>query len=163
MAIVKELKCLAHGPFESTAKDPVCPYGCTVVIREFRTAPGTRSTKTKQSDAALERLAKRFGLSDMSNKNGSVANSRKERNPMTPQWAAMPKGNTYEVGKGEVPVDGSEGGASSALAGLRIAENNDGPNFMDIAKGLPKPRPIVAKDHVFGTARDLQEAIEKAP
>lgn len=159
--IVKEYRCYGHGPFESSDDPPMCPHGCSAVVREFRTAPGAIGEKTKTSDRALERLAKRFGLTDMSNKDGSVGGSRKHDDKFKPVWGEMPKGNVYQVGKGEVPVDGSQGGATAALSGLRVADNKGEATFMDLAKNLPKIRPHAVGQ--FGTPRDLQDAIDKAP
>lgn len=172
MAVKKEWKCLAHGPFEGP--DAVCPHGCTVVVREFRTAPAARSEKVKASDKALERLAQRYNLTDMSNRNGSVGNSRKGAPGMEPIWADLPKGNVFEVGKGEVARDGSQGGADAALAATRMTgsvaaelskklghEVKAEPTFMDIAKGLPRVRPHVVKE--YGTQADLDKAIKSTP
>lgn len=159
--VKKEWRCLAHGPFDGL--EGVCPSGCTTVVREFRTAPGTRSPSTKKSDAALEHLAARYNLTDMTNKNGSVGGSRPQQQDMAPVWGAMPKGNVFEVGKGEVQRDGSEGGATAALSSMKIpGKIGDEPNFMDIAKTLPRVKPRVAKEHSFGTSSDLDSAISKA-
>jgi len=180
MAVTKEFRCLAHGPFD--AAEAICPHGCTVVVREFRTAPGGRSEKTKASDRALEHLAKKYNLSDMSNKNGSVAASKRQPTGMEPVWGEMPKGNVFQPGKGEVARDAdghmqrvdSTGGAAAALAGMgmtgSVAEilakqkGLDGlpaePGFMEIAKGLPKPRPHAVGQ--YGNAGDLEKAIKSA-
>jgi hypothetical protein len=172
MAVIKEWRCLAHGNFESAVA--VCPHGCGTVIRDFRTAPGTRSEKTKTSDRALDRLAARYQLTDMSNRNGSVASSRGVPKGMEPLWADLPKGNNYEVGKGEVARDGSAGGAEGALKATRMTgsvaaelskklgrELKPEPTFMELAKGLPRVRPHVVGS--FGTAADLKKAIDSAP
>jgi hypothetical protein len=182
MAVLKEFKCLAHGAFD--AKEAICPRGCTTVIREFRTAPAGRSAKTKASDAALESLAKKYGLSDMSNRSGSVGGSRRAPMDFAPVWGAMPKGNVYEVGKGEVQREGAQGGASAALqsvalpiggkqvalnmtskdAGVSDLEKKLGavPSFMGVSKSLPRVRPHpVGREP--GSPQDLAQAIDKAP
>lgn len=74
MAVMKEYICLGHGIFEST--EPFCPSGCNTVNRIFLTAPGIRSQRTGNIDRTLVEVAKDLGLTDMSNRNGSVANSR---------------------------------------------------------------------------------------
>jgi hypothetical protein len=176
MAVLKEFRCLAHGPFDGT--EAVCPHGCETVLREFRTAPGTRSHKTKFSDKALERLANRFGLTDMSNRNGSVGNSRThQENPFAPVWGKMPKGNSFAPGRGEVPVDGAAGGAQAALKDFGSTATTSlapameklypgkkyeaEPNFMDIAKTLPRVRPIYDKRMQYGTPQQLDALIKK--
>ena len=172
MAILKEYRCLSHGPFDSV--DGICPSGCDTVVREFRTAPGGRSAKTKTTDKTLQGLADRFGLTNMSNKNGSVGGSRQQpANAMAPVWGQMPKGNVYEVGRGERPVDGASGGATAALAAVGINSQNEAsvqamadaagvpmPSFMDIAHSLPKVRPTVHGSS--GSSSDLAKAIESA-
>jgi hypothetical protein len=172
MAITKEFRCLAHGAFDS--KTGVCPRGCTTVIREFRTAPGIRQKGTKQIDKTLEGLASRFGLSDMSNRNGeSVGENRRKQNPqndMAPTWGPIPKGNVFQVGKGEVQVDGATGGAMAATANMRAGDaavnalaQQQGvtlPTFMDMAGALPKIKPIIVGK--FGTSADLQKATESS-
>ncbi len=172
MAVTKEFRCLAHGPFEG--KEPMCPHGCTTVVREFRTAPAGKSEKTKVSDRALDRLAERYRLTDMSNRNGSVGASRQHAPGMEPKWLEIPKGNNYEVGKGEVQRAGSQGGAQAALestgmtgsvaAKLAAKLGHDvpaEPTFMELAKGLPRVRPHAVGS--YGTSADLAKAIESAP
>lgn len=188
MAVVKEFRCLAHGPFD--AREARCPHGCTTVLREFRTAPGGRSARTKAADGALEHLAKRFGLSDMSNRSGSVGGSRRQRPDFSPVWGDMPKGNVYEVGKGERPADPkgalvTGGGATGALGAMNMTGDIDramiekyGPNvkkqlakigmpenepsMLDVQRALPKPRPRpVGREP--GKAADLAEAIDRVP
>lgn len=170
MAVIKEWRCLAHGAFES--KEGVCPHGCTTVLREFRTAPGGRSEKTKKSDAAIEHLAKRYGLSDISNKNGSVGSSRPNPDQMQPTWGELPKGNVFQPGKGEIAVDGAAGGATAALSGMgmgagmtaaQMMTNKYGekfaaePTFDSVRKTLPRVKPIIHES--YGTAKDLNKAI----
>lgn len=172
MAVTKEWRCLAHGEFDGA--EGVCPRGCTTVVREFRTAPAGRSAKTKTSDQALERLAKRFGLSDMTNKDGSVGGSRKHPKDLAPVWGAMPKGNIFSPGKGEVNEKGealsTTGGSLAALAGLGIDGKPVGeklglppePTFADVRKILPRVRPILpGKEYQYGTPADLDKAIAK--
>lgn len=188
MPVTKEWKCLAHGSF--TGPNPVCVHGCTTVIREFLTAPGGRSARTKAADGALEHLAQRFGLSDMSNRSGSVGGSRRQRPDFSPVWGQMPKGNVYEVGKGERPADPkgalvTGGGATGALGAMNMTGDIDramiekyGPNvkkalakigmpenepsMMDVQRALPKPRPRpVGREP--GKPEDFAAAIERVP
>jgi hypothetical protein len=113
---------MAHGPFD--AKEPLCPHGCTTVIREFRTAPAARSEKTKASDRALEHLAQRFGLSDMSNRSGSVGATRRHKEmDFSPVWGKMPAGNAWNGSAEVAPTGGvlkQGGGASAAVQQIAI-------------------------------------------
>lgn len=174
MAVLKDYRCLAHGTFES--KEAKCPHGCTTVIAVWNgKAPGGRSEKTKASDRALNHLASRYGLSDMSNRNGnSVGGNRKAPGEMTPTWGELPSGNIFEAGKGEVNrtdrarVD-SQGGAagfagplSSGVSEIEKAVGVPLPNFMDLSKSMPRVRPIPAinpQDGKFQNSGDLDKAI----
>lgn len=171
MAVIKEWRCLAHGPFEN-AKG-VCEHGCTTVIREFRTAPGLKSVKTKRSDNALERMAARYGLTDMSaSKTGSVAGDRiaKQRGfgqvagqDFAPHWGELPKGGTFEVGKGVVAREGSEGGVEAAVKSLSRGQAesvpDDAPALPVTPRGRPMPH-VVGRDSV--TANEFSDAVRVA-
>lgn len=171
MAILKEYRCIGHGPFEGYKA--VCPHGCSVVIREFRTAPGLKSVKTKRSDNALERMAQRYGLTDMSaSKTGSVAGDRMAKQQgfgqiggqdYTPKWGELPKGGTYEVGKGVVARDGSEGGVEAAVKQLSRGQAEPVPDGAPALPVMPrgKPRPnVVGRDSV--TANEFSDAVRVA-
>ena len=95
MAAILELKCAAHGEFESTTF--ACPHGCPkrFVVQEFRTPNAIHDGTTAHTDATLRGLADSVGLTDMSNRNGSVMNSQKP-NPQhrgmdfSPRWLEVP-------------------------------------------------------------------------
>lgn len=72
MGVLKEYRCLAHGPFEG--EEPVCPKaGCTTVERAFFTPVGIRSPRTSSLDQSLNRIAAEHGLTDMNNHGGTTA------------------------------------------------------------------------------------------
>ena len=111
----------------------------------------------------------------MSNRGGMSVGANREqargKNDMTPTWGELPKGNNFEVGKGEVQREGSAGGVTAALNGMGMGDNSSVdalaakngvvlPSFMDIAGSLPKLRPIIAGSS--GNSADLQQAIAKA-
>ena len=140
--------------------------GVTALIQE----------KTKGADKTLEALASKFGLTDMSNRNGeSIGANRKHNDAMAAVWGELPKGNNYEVGKGEVQREGAQGGATGIMSsmGMSAADAQVAqmakdagvtmPSFMDISKALPKVRPVVARGLSYGTEADLSAAIERAP
>ena len=177
MAVLKDYRCLAHGTFES--REAKCPHGCTTVVATWTgKAPGGRSEKTKASDRALNHLASRYGLTDMSNRGGeSVGSNRKAPGGMTPTWGELPQGNIFEAGKGEVSRDGrsrvdSQGGAaqiggqlSQGVGDIEKAVGVPLPNFMDISKAMPKVRPIPAinpQDGKFQSSGDLDSAIARS-
>lgn len=92
MAVLKEFRCAAHGEFEST--EPVCPHGCPkrFVVQEFRSAPAVHDGTTAYTDQTLRGLADSVGLTDMSNRNGSVMMSQRARQgpDFTPRWVDIP-------------------------------------------------------------------------
>lgn len=174
MAVIREWRCLAgHGAFEG--KEAVCPVaGCTTVIREFRTAPALKSAKTKRSDNALQMMANRLGLTDMSaSKTGSVAGDRmaKQRGfgqiggqDFAPHWGEIPKGGTFEPGKGPVARDGSEGGVESVIKSMSRGQAAD---VSPEAPALPTgPMPRRQTPHVVGrdsvTANEFSDAVRVA-
>ena len=105
MAVMKEYICLGHGIFESTA--PFCPSGCNTVNRIFLTAPGIRSQRTGNIDRTLVDVAKDLGVTDMSNRNGSVANSRPVPMADMSQLKAGFAPLTNDFAKSLLPGDGA--------------------------------------------------------
>lgn len=155
MAVLKDYRCIAHGVFES--REAKCPHGCSTVVPMFIKAPGGRSDKTKASDRALQHLANRYGLSDMSNNNGSVGGSRRGPSPppgMAPYWSEIPDGKI-------------EGITQQFNAGMPELEQQAGalPTFMDVKKALPRVTPIPAvraHDGKFESSADLDRAINSS-
>ncbi len=68
MAVTHDYECRAHGVFESRAKNPRCPFGCSksfvtrVYLRPFAIGSG----KAAKADAMLKAAAASQGLSDVS-------------------------------------------------------------------------------------------------
>lgn len=86
--IIKEFRCLdCQTLFESSDADPVCPE-CTKdePERVFLTAPSIRSPDTSRKDTIVKELASDYGLSNLSNKEGSAA-----KRPAIQQGAAAPQ------------------------------------------------------------------------
>jgi hypothetical protein len=88
MGVMKEWYCAGHGEFE--AEEPVCPSGCkgSFITREFRSAPGYKSVKTKFTDQGMRTIANDYGLTDMSNRHGRsvMENQRKPKQEVAPSW-----------------------------------------------------------------------------
>lgn len=101
MSVLKEWKCFAHGYFEANVPDdmqPKCPRGCDNVERAFLSPASVRTSgKTRFVDKTMEDLAKRFGMTNMSNANGDSvihnqakdAQRRMEKNDLAPIWKSM--------------------------------------------------------------------------
>lgn len=152
-----------HGFFQSA--EPRCPMGCSLVAeRAFLTAPGAISKKTSNTDRLLNQLAKDYGLSDMSNKDGTAVAGKGKSN-FTPVWGEVPKGNKLEIGKGEVPVPGATGGAASAAKSYRVADGGamvkEAGTIESVGKLRP-PKPIIDKRLTYGTPADLAAAVKRA-
>lgn len=91
---IKEYRCKAHGPFESRAKNPRCPSGCSgaAVYWSPRTAPGIRTNQVmKGMDALQTQLAGQFGLGDMrvQHEGESVMGNRKPHERPQPAMSAQ--------------------------------------------------------------------------
>lgn len=94
---IYEMRCAAHGPYESTEKK--CPHGCPdrFQAQEIRTAPSYHDGRTKYTDGVLRGLADSCGLTDMKNdKDGSsvMSHQTKQRDPngldFSPRWVDVP-------------------------------------------------------------------------
>lgn len=128
MAIIKEMVCLAHGAFESSDENPLCPHGCDTVEREFRTPPGLGSGRTKNIDATLASLAKSHGLTDIgpgamrrkalaAEKNQQQFREFCERRYGGLGWGNVPEGGTFDAKTKEVKGNGPGAPAAAAQAG----------------------------------------------
>src|ERR1700690_107549 len=112
--MIKEWFCMAHGRFES--EEALCPYGCTTVERRFYTAPGTRSAGTKLVDGVFMDFANERGMTDLSNRNGTIGNSRNTPPPnLMPHW-----GKTEKTVKATLAATGNNGvgGGDSEIPAL---------------------------------------------
>ena len=89
MAVLKEWVCMAHGVFESY--HAVCPHGCTTVQRHFKTA-FTLGNTAKGIDRTLQNLANDFGMTDISNRNGTAAGfvpkNNQQQVDLNPRWSS---------------------------------------------------------------------------
>jgi hypothetical protein len=92
-----EMRCAAHGPYEST--DKKCPHGCPdrFQVQEIRTPPAYHNGRTAYTDATLRGLADSCGLTDMKNdKDGSSVMSQQTRPQnkdgldFSPRWVDIP-------------------------------------------------------------------------
>ena len=130
--ILREYRCLGHGSFE--AYEPVCPYGCTTVEREYLTAPAMGNAKTAATDTALKALAADYGLTDLKNGAGSVMASLRQRPTSQPMWGSIPK------------VAEGEGG--HAVGGLLSSFQTPATNMVEAVKTGFNLQP--PKAHVVG-------------
>jgi hypothetical protein len=164
MPIVKEFWCPAHGEFENDTG--ICPRGCSVAQREFRTPVGiSTGGRTRAIDKTLESIAQSYGLSDMNNHGGTTAARIPAQSAKKMQqfqeavrakyprlWGGVPSGGTYEVGVG-VRGGGSGQGAEGA-----IMQNGGSPGDMsaiEFAKEAPRRevRAIRDPDHAAHMAK----------
>jgi hypothetical protein len=129
------------------------------IERAFLTAPGKLSKKSSNTDRLLNMLAKEYGFTDMTNKNGSVGAGRVKDNPA--QWIEMPKGNSYRADKqAEEQRPGAQGGATAALQALRTGAD------ASADMKLPQVKPNVVRDQkgrplAHGTKADVMAAVGK--
>jgi hypothetical protein len=131
MPVIKEYCCDAHGPFE--AQYPVCPAGCkgSLIKRAFYTAPGVVSERTKGTDKSLRGLASEYGLTNMSNNQGTQAIRQADQKTLdfqamfAPRNVGVNQGATYMAGGGIKPgTEGRGNGAMATAAGMRVTPGN---------------------------------------
>lgn len=158
MGVLREFRCLAHGPFESKDEETLCPYGCNTVVREFRTPPAFNSGHASNIDRTLGELAERHGMSDISNRGGRAAKRQSRQQEAQrqdfgaymrarygvdgPGWGNVPKGGTMNVKTQQ--VDGSGPGAVGAVTALGGRPDN----VLEEVRPALVPKPVIVKrDH----------------
>ena len=121
MAVIKEFRCKAHGPYE--AFGPACPYGCSerMQVREIRTAPGFSTPHTQMTDQVVKDIASENGLTNMSNRGGnSVMENLKKATKATefaPSWGKV--GSKVNVGDLGIPKGENNMPSRESLAASR--------------------------------------------
>jgi hypothetical protein len=94
MAVLKEWRCAAHGPFE--AVEGICKHckNGIFVKQEIRTAPAYRRKNMKIIDGIFRETAANFGLTDLKNdvKSGESVLQRmaKTDDLNKPRWGEVP-------------------------------------------------------------------------
>lgn len=146
MAAILELKCAAHGEFESTVF--ACPHGCPprFVVQEFRTPNAIHDGATANTDRTLRGLADSVGLTDMSNRNGSVMNSQRPTGPkgldFSPKWVDIPHASPGWSQRQEKSPVVTPGEVGNMTAGNVIDEFK--------AQGIALPGPTLAASERAG-------------
>jgi hypothetical protein len=123
-APLKEYACSVHGAFDSRAKAPRCPYGCSTIYWSPRTPPSIRTNSvTATMDALQYRVAAEQGLSDMSSRyiGESVADHRQR--PPTPDSFDNPRDYMAAIAQGRAPATSVWGNPSQV--GLRAPSQEE--------------------------------------
>lgn len=94
MAVMREWRCMFHGPFDATESTcDACGHD-EFVSQEIRTAPAFKSKRTTVADQILRGIAQDAGLTDLKNdpKGGvSVLQALQKTNDVsTPRWMEVP-------------------------------------------------------------------------
>ena len=160
MLINREWRCLAHGDFEAKTEDDEtarCPRGCNTAIRVFLTPQSIRSSnRTRFIDDALSKLAKDYGFTDMSNRNGdSVVHNlaAQSKLDLSPIWRQMPQNAQAEaatLGQSQDPRDRIAG---AALGGGDFGGSGLAP------EQFQKPKAQIDERFKFGDAQMLRGAL----
>jgi len=154
MSIKKEYVCFAHGAFESSDDEPLCPMGCDTVERAFFTPPAVfHSARTKNIDKTLDSLAKSHRLTDL----GPAAMRRKALAAEKSQeafkefcarrfggsdWGAVPAGGTLNAKTKQITGEGAGAASAVAAVGGQTFGTND-----QIKALLPERMPVrIRKD-----------------
>lgn len=172
MGVMKEWICFGHGPFES--EEAVCPKGCTLVERAFRTPVGVVGERSRNIDNTLNMIAGSYGLSDMNNDGGRgaarVVSSATKRGMVDAEayngmlrkrfgakslvptrdgvgaWGGVGPGGVYRAQGGGVVEEGRGPGAGASTAAIGAPSEN---RLAEIAPQLEKPR-VIATRHRGG-------------
>ena len=180
MGVVKEWLCHGHGGFEST--EPVCPHGCTLVERAFRTPVGFQTARTRNVDATLDSIAREHKLGDINTRrdahSGRVTDPKMRKmqeqqkavrehlhkkfaglnlvdtKAGTGGWGGVTKGGTYETGGNIRNADRGPGAPSTIAASGAPAEN-----VLDSVRDqLVKPKTVAIADPQRLTVKDAKVA-----
>ena len=139
MPVLREWRCLAHGPFESF--DAMCPHGCpeAFVQQEIRTAPAARRPGTMRFiDNQLKGIANDYGVTDLRTDpkaNLSALDMQRRRQEHKPHWVEIPHAAPGFSQTGEAaPVFKPESMGFTPSEGMKDLK-------------LPKPRPNIVARH----------------
>ncbi len=140
MAILREFRCRAHGPFESKRTNPRCPRGCSpkFVVQEIRSAPAYIGARTQRIDKELGNLAQSYGMSDIAtNGEDSVMTTLRKQKQFShkPLWGEVPHAQPGFSQDPKIAVPTVTAQQFGAQPGVNIAAMK--PLF-------PGPKPILA-------------------
>lgn len=164
MAVKKEWKCMAHGYFEAATDDDViapCPRGCDSVERAFLSPASVRTSgKTRFVDKTMDDLAKRFGMTNMSNANGDSvihnqakdAQQRMAKNDLSPIWKSM--GDNRQAQAAQL---GQSDDVRDKIAGAVLAGKDFGSGLSP--EQFQRPHAVVDDRMKFGDASILKGAL----
>lgn len=163
--VIKEFLCFAHGPFE--AREPVCPSGCTLVEREFRTPVGLRTRASIGVDKTLDTIARDYKLSDINTRRDATvgrvtdAKTRKAmeqqvamREHLTRKFSGSHLVDTQHGvgGWGGVP---KQGGVPAMMAASGAPTDNA---LESVKDALVKPKTIPIRDPQNLSVKDAKVA-----
>jgi hypothetical protein len=139
MAILKEWRCLGHGPFENF--DGKCPKGCpsSLVQREIRTAPAYERGNKKFIDRQMDLLAADHGLTDIRSGDAQSGTSAlqvmqsKKKTEHKPEWIDIP----------HAAAGFSKSGDAAPVFNPSSMGMVPSPKAAETIKSLPKPRPNI--------------------
>ena len=167
MAVVKEYFCPGHGPFEGTK--PICPKGCTVAEREFRTAPSIGNAGTRRTDDLIRSQVEAMGLSNIRTNlkegdtarintpavNQALAHQEAIRKKFASPWGTVPKAGVFKAGLGpEGEIAG--GGAIAAFAGQKTRAAVEVEAQSGMAMNADFAQPVRGLKHAYEAVKDPQ-------
>lgn len=131
MGVTHDFECAAHGVFESRAKRPKCPKGCSAafVSKVFLQAPNFGSAGVRTSDKLVREMAEAQGLSDISTSpsrpGGSVADRLRKKNT----GMKGPQGRDYPAYAAAVSVPYAEGMKGMTMPGNAMKDTGYGHDY----------------------------------
>ena len=145
--VLHDYACMAHGTFESSEESPKCPKGCNTVQRVYLQAPATIGQRTRNKDAIQRDIASRFGLTDMSNKDGTSVASNIKKEAKSFALAPTRTATKEQRESGQKPsLD-----LSGVIAGSGAFEYNAPGGIQKADTGFQEARQAVAGSRVRNT------------
>lgn len=131
MGVTHDFECVAHGVFESRAKRPKCPKGCSAgfVTKVFLTPPNFGSQRVRTSDKLVKEMAEAQGLSDISTSPSRPGGSVADRLRKKATGMRGPAGRDYPDYAAAKSVPYAEGMKGMTMPGNALKDTGYGHNY----------------------------------
>lgn len=131
MGVTHDFECAAHGVFESRAKRPKCPKGCSAafVQKVFLQAPAFGSAGVRTSDRLVREMAEAQGLSDISTSPSRPGGSVMDRIRKKNTGMKGPQGRDYPEYAAAKSIPYAEGMKGVTMKGNGLRDTGYGHDY----------------------------------